>query len=290
MTRKKRKRLPSYDRLNFTVSGVPESTPRPGGTLLGLRRALEIGCDGMEIEWVYQVAVKDKDADLIREVREETRCALTAHAPYYVNLNSPDDRKLEASINRLLKTARKGARCGCTSFTFHAAFLMGGDRRTVHRRVIGVLRDIRHVIEAEKLDIMMRPELTGKESSWGSLEELLEASAEFPGVEPCIDWAHLHARTGGGFNTRDEFRAVLREYASVLGDESLKDMHMHVTGIAYGRSGEKHHLALRDSDMNYKDLLRTFKEFDVRGVLVAETPVLERDTLLLKRAWRQVRP
>ena len=288
MTRRGKKYSP-YDKLNFVVCGCPMSTPKPGGTLVGLRHALKIGCDGMEIEWVRQVSVKGDIADKVRELRDSTGCALTAHGPYYINLNAKDERILRLSIERILKAARMGARCGCTSFTFHAAFLMKEDRRIVHRRVLGHLRDIQKTIEKENLAIRMHPELTGKDSSWGSLDELLDMSGRIPSVHPCIDWAHLYARTCGKFNTRDEFRAVVRDYVSVLGEDSLHDMHMHVTGITYSGKGEKYHEEIRESRVNYKEQLRTFREFDMRGVVVAETPVVERDTLLLKRSYRRMR-
>ena len=253
-----------------------------------MRQALKLHCDGMEIDWVRRVNVREDTSDELRRIREETRCALTAHAPYFINLNSQDETKLAASIRRILQTARAGARCGCTSFTFHAAFLMKMNREEVNRVVVERLKEIQKMIESEKLGIMMRPELTGKESSWGSLEELLELSRETPAVQPCVDWSHLHARSAGRFNTREEFRAILRDYASALGDQALLNMHMHISGIAYTQKGEKHHLNLRESDMDYRDLLRVLKEFDVRGVLVSESPNLEGDALLLKRAYRQV--
>jgi len=279
----------NYDKLNFVVAGVPSSTPKPGGTLNGLKHALKIGCDGMEIEWVHQVAINPNTAIEVKALKNETGCALTAHGPYYINLNSREDLKIEASIQRILKTARMGSMAGCTSFTFHAAFLMGDERKSVHRRVVSTLKDIQKTIRKEKLNIKMRPELTGKESSWGNLKELLEASQAVKGVEPCIDWAHLHARTLGKFNSSDEFRAVIKDYISVLGENSLSDMHMHITGIVFTPKGEKHHLEIRKSNFKYKDLLRVFKEFDVKGVAVAETPVLEKDTLLLKRSYRQIK-
>ncbi len=277
-----------YDKLNFVVAGVPLSTPGSGGSLRGLKHALDIGCDGMEIEWVHTVGMNPDVAVKVKQIRDTTGCALTAHGPYAMNLNSREDEKIEASIQRILKTARLGSAAGCTSFTFHAAFLMGDDRMTVHKRVISHLRNIQKIIRKEKLDIKMRPELTGKESSWGRLEELLDLSSRVKGIEPCIDWAHLYARTLGKFNTRNEFRTAIKEYASALGDDSLNDMHMHVTGIVYTQKGEKHHEPLRESKFNYKDLLRTFREFDVKGVAVAETPVLEKDTLMLKRSYRQM--
>ena len=278
-----------YSKLNFVVAGQPESTPSPGGTLAGLRHALNIGCDGMEIEWVHQVAINPKTASEVKALKEQSGCALTAHGPYFINLNSRDDAVVEKSIGRILKTARMGSMAGCTSFTFHAAFLMGDDRSTVHRQVISILRDIQKIIIKEKLDIKMRPELTGKESSWGRLEELLDLSQSVKGIEPCIDWAHLHARTLGKFNSRGEFIAVIRDYISALGENSLNDMHMHITGIVYTQKGEKHHLPIRESDFKYKELLRVLKEFDVKGVAVAETPILEKDTLMLKRSYRQMK-
>jgi deoxyribonuclease IV len=243
----------------------------------------------MEIEWVHSVAVSDKDANSMREIQEQTGCALTAHGPYYINLNSKDDKIIEASIKRILLTARKGSQCGCSSFTFHAAFVMKRDRNDVHRDVLQHLTNIQKTIRDEKLPIKMRPELTGKASVWGSLDELLDMAAQVPGIEPCIDWSHLHARSGGKFNTHDEFRSVLKTYESVLGKAGLHDMHMHMGGIEYTHAGERNHLPIRESDTNYKDLMRTFKEFDVRGVLVAETPLLEEDTLLLKRAYRRLK-
>ncbi|HEX9744089.1 MAG TPA: TIM barrel protein [bacterium] len=288
--KKKRPRTPPYDQLNFSTAGAPLSTPGGGGTLAGMKHALKLNCDGMEIEWVRRVGVNDETASELKSIRKKTGCALTAHGPYFINLNSPEDRIINSSYERIVLTARRGVDCGCTSFTFHAAFMMGAkDRRPVHKRVIGHLKKIQNQIEKEKLNIIMRPELTGKDSAWGRFEELIDASLQVPGIQPCIDWSHLHARTNGKYNTRDEFRAILKEYASALGDDSLRDMHMHLSGIAYGEKGEKHHLLLKESDFNYKDLFRTFREFDVRGVLVCESPSIETDTILMKRSYSQMK-
>ena len=41
-------------------------------------------------------------------------------------------------------------------------------------------------------------------------------------------------------------------------------------------------MLFRSSDMNYKDLLKAFKEFDVKGVIVCESPNIETDAKILK--------
>ena len=66
---------------------------------------------------------------------------------------------------------------------------------------------------------------------------------------------------------------------------SLDDMHIHVAGIEYGQKGERRHLNLEDSDFNYKELLQALKEFDVKGLVICESPNLEEDALLLQNHY-----
>ena len=139
--------------------------------------------------------------------------------------------------------------------------------------------------EEENNNIWIRPETTGKGTQWGTLEEIVKLSKEFKNVLPCIDFAHIHARNNGTFNTYDEFSKMIEFTANELGNDVLDNMHMHLAGIEYGPKGEKNHLLLENSDMNYKDLLKVFKEFNIKGVLVCESPNIEEDTKLLKEYY-----
>ena len=84
-------------------------------------------------------------------------------------------------------------------------------------------------------------------------------------VLPCIDFSHLHARFAGIYNTYDEFSAIFEKLGSELGQYAIDNFHGHLAGIDYGPKGEKKHLILEESDMNYKDLLKVMKEFNVKG-------------------------
>ena len=46
--------------------------------------------------------------------------------------------------------------------------------------------------------------------------------------------------------------------------------------------GEKQHLNLKDSDFNYKDLIKAFRTFNIKGAIVCESPNIEEDCKLLK--------
>ena len=75
----------------------------------------------------------------------------------------------------------------------------------------------------------------------------------------------------------------LEEIEKKLGRDALNNMHIHISGIEYSEKGERNHLNLRDSDLNFKELVRAWKAFKVKGVVISESPNIERDALMLKR-------
>src|SRR5579864_3396609 len=111
----------------------------------------------------------------------------------------------------------------------------------------------------------------GKTAMFGTLDEVIQLSQDVPGVLPCIDFAHLHARAGDGtFNTYDEFYAALKAVEKGLGRRGLENIHIHLSGIEYSAKGERNHLPLNEADMNYKALLQALVDLDVHGVIAAE--------------------
>ena len=109
-----------------------------------------------------------------------------------------------------------------------------------------------------------------------------------PGVLPCLDFAHLHARSGDGtINSREEWNRILLQYRAVLGAEALRRLHIHLSGIAYGPKGEKHHLMLIESDLDVVGLLQALRQEGCAGRILCESPIMEKDAVLLRQAWEQ---
>jgi len=178
--------------------------------------------------------------------------------------------------------------CGAGAVTFHAGFYMKMDPEKVYQNIKGEIERIVNNLRDEKNRILIRPELTGKPSQFGSLEELIRLSQEIEGVLPCIDFAHLFARSTGKINTYERFREVLEKIERGLGKEAIKNMHIHMSGIRYGPKGERNHLVLEESGFNWKELLKAWKEFEARGVVISESPNIEKDALLMKRVYNEL--
>ena len=62
-------------------------------------------------------------------------------------------------------------------------------------------------------------------------------------------------------------------------------MHIHVSGIAYGKKGEIKHLNLPESDFQYAELLKALIGYDAKGIVICESPNLEEDALLLQETY-----
>jgi deoxyribonuclease-4 len=150
------------------------------------------------------------------------------------------------------------------------------------------LKEVTKKLKDKGYNIWIRPETTGRKAQFGTLEEILKLSQEIENVMPCIDFSHLHARTQAN-NTFEEFNDLLQMVEKALGKEGLNNMHIHFSGINYGDRGEKNHLNLRESDMNYADLLQVFKNFRIKGVVIGESPNVEVDALFLKNEFRKIK-
>jgi len=273
--------------LLFGTGGVPLSA-QSRSTEAGIERIAELGLGCMEVEFVQGVKMSPEVAVSVGALAARKNVVLTAHGPYYVNLNAIEPQKIHMSKERILQTARIAALFGARSITFHAAYYLKNTPAETYAAVKKQLQQVVNTLRKEGNRVMISPEVTGKPSQFGTLEELLQLSSEMEGVAPCIDFSHWHARTGKA-NSYREFIAILDQVERKLGRPGLDNMHIHLSGIAYGNKGEIKHLMLPNSDLQYTELLEALKERKAKGVVICESaPDLEKDALLLQQTYREL--
>jgi deoxyribonuclease-4 len=241
----------------------------------------------MELEFVQGVRMGEAGARLVSEIAQSEDVKLSAHGPYYINLNAREPEKVAASQQRILQTARIGAICGAESIVFHAAFYLGDPPEKAYQAVKKALAEVINQLKRENNQVWVRPEVMGKPSQFGTIEEILKLGTELEGIGICMDFAHWHARTGQS-NSYPEFASILEQIKQGLGEPALQDMHIHISGIAYGQKGEQKHLNLEESDLHYIELLQALKDYEARGLVICESPNLEEDALLLQETYHKL--
>jgi len=269
--------------LLFGTGGAPHSAQTPS-TISGIERIAELGLGCLEIEFVQGVRMGEAGARQVAEIATRLGVKLSAHAPYFINLNAREPEKIRASQERILQTARIASLCGANSIVFHTAYYLGDPPEKTYSAVRKHLGEVMNQLRQENNRVWIRPEILGKPSQFGTPDEVFDLCTELEGVAPCIDFAHWHARTGR-FNSYPEFASILQQVEEHLGRAALDDMHTHVSGIAYGKKGEIKHLNLKESDFQYVELLQALKDHDAKGIVICESPNLEEDAQLLQATY-----
>ncbi len=274
----------------FGTVGTPASTPDSlRGTEGTIKHLAAQGLDAFEIGWVRSVRISEATCERIRETGKEHDVALSVHAPYYINLNA-DEKEWPKSRQRLMDAAHYGFLAGATDIIFHPGSYFDQPPESVLEIAIPRLEGCVQELRAAGDEATLRPETMGKGAMLGSLQDTL-AMAEIDGVEPCLDFSHLHARPGdGSMNSQAEWETILQEYSRALGPEALKRLHCHLSGIEYGPKGERNHLILAESDMNLQALINALVKYECGGRIVCESPELQdEDAHVIRKAWEAAR-
>jgi len=273
--------------LLFGTAGVPLSSPA-SSTLGAIEHVKKLGLDCLEVEFVKGVKMGSDTAKLVRQKADSLDIRLSVHAPYYINLNSPEGGTRLASQERLIASARLARHLGARNVVFHAGYYGQDVPERAYDTIKKALLDICSILKSEGAPTALRMETMGKKSQFGTLDEVLSLCRDVEGLLPCLDFSHLHAREGG-ISTYVHFSRILRKVEKKLGKAVLADLHIHVSGVHYGDKGEIKHLDLMKSDFRYDQWVRAIRDKGVEGTVICESPNLETDALMLKNLYNSYR-
>lgn len=264
---------------------MPEIKLGPAGTpgkstLEGVSRVRELGLSAMEVEFVHGIMMKNELARKIGEEAKKHGTSLSVHAPYYINLNSAEPEKTDASKKRILASCERGHHMGAGKIVFHPAFYGKISPERTFQVVKAHILDLRKAIKKEGWNVELAPETTGKSTVFGSLEETIRLVKE-TGCSLCVDFAHLWARNQGHISYPEMLDKIQKE----LKPEHL---HIHFSGIAYGPSGERNHEVMNDKNPPFTPLAREILERELDVTIISESPVTWKDSLMMKEIFEKL--
>lgn len=214
----------------------------------------EFGIKAAEIPFTYGVYIKDEeDIKNVRMASEKFGISLSIHAPYWINLNSKDENKIEKSKERILKCCEVGERLGAKIVVFHAGYYSGLKEDESYNNIKNAIFEMQKFIERKGWKIKIAPETMGKNSVFGSFEQIYNLHKETK-CSFCIDFAHILARD----------KKVNYEKIKKLFTEDK--WHCHFTGIVYGEKGEKHHKKTEKED--WEKLLQELKKIKNKEIVI----------------------
>lgn len=201
-----------------------------------------IGLTAYEYSFGRGVALSDEMAEKIRLKAIEHHISVSAHAPYFINLGNPDPEKRENSYRYILDSAAAVKKLGGDRIVVHVGALTKLERpEAIENCRQGLMEAYKRLDGAGLSDVIICPETMGKYSQIGDLDETLDFCLLDERMVPCIDFAHLHALSGGGLQGEEDFIRILDRTEAVLGLERARKLHMHFSTIEFTKAGEKRH-------------------------------------------------
>lgn len=232
-----------------------------------------MGLTAFEYPMGRGVALGEEAAVKIGEEAKANGIALSAHAPYYINLANPDREAREKSLNYILNTALRLQWMGGKRMVVHVGSARRAERRTAIRESVQGLREALHMLDDSGLHARICVETMGKPAQIGDLDETLAFCAEDERLIPCLDFAHLHALGRGCLNVPEDFARVLDRVEEELGKERARTMHVHFSTVEYGESGEKKHRTFADAGYGprFENLAPVLKERGYAPTVICES-------------------
>ncbi len=227
-----------------------------------------LGLSACEIAFTYGVYIKDKKtAEEIGKEAKKQGIRLSIHAPYWINLNSKEKKKIEESKKRILDCCETGEYLGAYRVVFHPGYYNGRDKEETYENIKNAILDMQKEIKKNKWKIEIAPETTGKINVFGSVDEILKLADE-TGCAFCIDFAHILAR-----EKKVDYESILKKFSK------FKELHIHFSGIEYGDKGERKHIKTKDNEL--KALIENLKKYakDKEVVIINESPDMIEDSI-----------
>ena len=209
-----------------------------------------MGLSAYEYECTHGVRISDAFCTSMRKSAQALDMGLSIHAPYYINLASQDEAIREKSIQHLLKSLRAAEKMGADRVVFHPGTVGDLSREQALESAAMLLEDVVTLADREGLldAIYLCPETMGKKGQLGTLGEVLRLCEVAESVRPTVDFAHIHALTGGGLQRREDFEHILHKIERRLGEDVVNNLHIHFSPIEYTKAGERRHRILADKE------------------------------------------
>ncbi len=220
-----------------------------GGLALSVDRAVELGCDSMQIfgrnprSWGFS-PVAPSEVSLFRKRREEAGIwPVVIHTAYLINLSSPDETNYRKSVdlfkNELTTAEELGADYLVTHLGSPHELGAGFAVRRIEEALAGVIAE-----GLGKKTMILFENTAGGGNSFGSdlagLGALVERAAEMGlscGV--CFDTCHAFA-AGYPLRTAGEIKALVKTVDGDVGLPRVKVIHLNDSKGGLGSNLDRH--------------------------------------------------
>jgi bifunctional non-homologous end joining protein LigD len=264
--------------IRFGISELPE-----GDHAAFLDSLVEQGHRALELPFTKDFPWKEKQCQEFGELAAERDIRLSVHAPYFAGLTIPEEDRGKQSLAALEHTMKLGRRLGAPVIVAHFGSNYEEDPEVLMDRIKSRLDSVAPKVES--LGVGLGLETAGNMRSFGSLGDIAQLASEYSFVRPVVDWAHIHAMTGGGLTTSEAFQSVLGFIRDSFPGWMIQPLQVQFSDNEFGKGGEIRHVAYGEGTLRVGPLVEAVIRAGMSMVLISEA----RDMTSHQLIWKEVR-
>jgi len=266
--------------IRFGISQLPPEDQSDSAFLDDL---VAKGHGALELPFVEGFPWKEKRCREFAEPAAERGLRLSVHAPYFAGLTLPDEDRGKQSLAALEHSMKLGKWLGAPVIVAHFGSNYEEDPEILMDRIRSRLDYMAPKVES--LGVGLGLETAGNKRSFGSIGDIAQLASEYSFVRPVVDWAHVHAMTGGGLTTKDAFRSVIQFVTDSFPGWMISPLQTQFSDNQFGDSGEIRHVAYGEGTLRVGPLIEAVTEAGLPMVVISEA----RDSASHDLIWEDVR-
>ena len=252
--------------IGYGYSGLPPAGVTDGAFLDGL---LERGHQAFELAFTRGFPWNERRCSRFGRAAADRGVGLSVHAPYFAVLTVADEDRAKQCRGALEHTMKLGAELNARVVVSHLGPRRGEEPEILLDRMgehIGWIGS-----KVSGLGVALGLETTGRVGHMGSLGDIAMLSDEFPFVRPVVDWAHVHAISGGGLVSVEAFTTVFEFLRDNFPLWKVDPLHTQFSDVLYGDMGEIRHIPYGKGTLRAEPLVRAARAAGVRMTVISES-------------------
>ncbi len=251
--------------LRFGISRMPPEGMEDGEWLDSL---VERGHDAVELPFVHGFPWNEKRCARFAKAAADRGLAVSVHAPYFAVLTVDEDEKRVKTLAALEHTLKLGRALGAHSIVAHTGYVKDRTPDQLHELVDEGISRIEPKVR--NLGVALGLETSGSDRAFGSLGDIALIAGRFSFVRPVIDWAHVHAKSGGALTTKEAFASVITFLRSEFPGWALDPLHTQFTDNEFGASGEIRHVPYGSGSLRSAPLAEAAVDAGLSMIVISE--------------------
>jgi bifunctional non-homologous end joining protein LigD len=251
--------------IRFGVSGLP---PEDGDDAAFLDALAAAGHEAFELSFTKGFPWKEKRCARFGELAAERGLALSIHAPYFAVLTAEGEEQARQMRSALEHTLKLGREMGARLVVAHPGHVKGRDDAVLHALVAHNLEALEPKVR--HLGVALGLEVGGHRGAFGTLGDIALFAEQFAFVRPVVDWAHLHAMSGGALTTPEAFAAVFAFVQAQFAGWAIDPLHCQFSDNRFGAAGEIEHVPYGQGTLRVGPLISAAAGAGMRLTLISE--------------------